>query len=590
MTTPKFSFNAGTTPAATGATSGGLFGSALTSTPAAQQPTSFGFGASTTPQKPAFSTGFGTSTAAKPTSAFGSAFGTTATTTTTNTAAASPFSFGQKSATAATTTGAFGSTTQPAATNLFGNQTQSQAAQPQSSMFFNKTLQTGSAQPQTQQPSMFGNTTANTTLNATSAAETTGQPTDGVDLLANALVSAEVYNDERDLILAKWNQLQAFYGTGKVFYKNTAIDISKDNRLSRFKTISYNCKPLYKNENGLVSLIINQKEEAVIANQKNITDVLHKTFNSDQTLTVKIDNIKSCEDDSQTELVFYVQQRVNPMTEEKQRVSSMLVFNHLNKQEAAPGQGGSAFLSSLKTTSSIKQQLDQIQVVKIYPLVGLSDEQIKKYLDTPPLGFSPILWDLAKKNNPNAKKLLPVQITGFQEINKRYKLQNQENNAQKLTLNSINQKIDSLNARNKLIKTKIDQMKLQNEDLEQRILKIIINYEIRRKIGIPIQDAEKYLLNLLDSFQIELNSPINKEIQRQKFSEFTEIIKNLENSKQVKGKKQLEQQAANQLDELNKLGDIQKSLTDQQQAFKSLIDIINVDLKSLNLIKQGVLC
>ena len=107
-----------------------------------------------------------------------------------------------------------------------------------------------------------------------------------------------------------------------------------------------------------------------------------------------------------------------------------------------------------------------------YPLLGLTEDQIKKYLETPPLGFNPLLWDTAKKNNPNPKKLLPVQITGFQEISKRFKLQIQENQVQKSTLTSINQKIEQLNAKNKLIKTKIEQMKSCNEDLEQRILKV----------------------------------------------------------------------------------------------------------------------
>ena len=51
----------------------------------------------------------------------------------------------------------------------------------------------------------------------------------------NALVNAQVFNDERDLILAKWNQLQAFYGIGKIFYQNTAIDVNKDNKYTRFK-------------------------------------------------------------------------------------------------------------------------------------------------------------------------------------------------------------------------------------------------------------------------------------------------------------------------------------------------------------------
>ena len=56
----------------------------------------------------------------------------------------------------------------------------------------------------------------------------------------------------------------------------------------------------------------------------------------------------------------------------------------------------------------------------------------------------------------------------------------------------------------------------------------MINYEIRRKIGIPLQDNEKYLLNILDGFQVELNSPINKEIRRQKLNEFVEVIKSFE--------------------------------------------------------------
>ena len=297
-----------------------------------------------------------------------------------------------------------------------------------------------------------------------------------------------------------------------------------------------------------------------------------------------------------------------PNTEQRNRVPSMLVFNHLNKQEAASG--GAPFLGQLKTTATIKQQLDQLNVLNCYPLVGLTDEQMKKYLDTPPLGFNPLLWEQAKKQNPNTKKLLPVQIIGFQEINKRFKLQNKENQSQKLSLNSINDKIEALNSRNKLLQAKIDQFKLRNEDFEQRILKVkfffsfkilkffffhlsflikvLINYEIRRKIGIPLQDNERYLLAVLESFQIELNSPINKEIQRQKLSEFLETIKSIENSQRVQCKMQQELKAANQLSEMSNLSEVQKSLRDQQKAFKSLIEIINVDLKDLNLIKQGL--
>lgn len=136
---------------------------------------------------------------------------------------------------------------------------------------------------------------------------------------------------------------------------------------------------------------------------------MHKIFNSDPSLTVVIDSVKPS-NDNKTEVVFYVKQRVSQATEQTTRVQSMLVFNHLNKQEAP----ASSLLGGLKTNLTIKQQLEQINVVNMYPLVGLTDEEVKKYLDNPPAGLNPILWDQAKKNNPNPKKLIPVQINGFQ--------------------------------------------------------------------------------------------------------------------------------------------------------------------------------
>ncbi len=73
-------------------------------------------------------------------------------------------------------------------------------------------------------------------------------------------------------------------------------------------------------------------------------------------------------------------------------------------------------LSSLQTTVTIKKQLEQINVISVYPLVGFNDEQIRQYLDVPPQSVNPILWEQAKRNNPNPKKLLPVPIVGFKGI------------------------------------------------------------------------------------------------------------------------------------------------------------------------------
>lgn len=99
---------------------------------------------------------------------------------------------------------------------------------------------------------------------------------------------------------------------------------------------------------------------------------------------------------------------MSQLTDQTNRVASMMVYNHLNKQEVANN-----VLMGLKTTPSIKQQLEQMNVLNVFPLVGLTEEQLKSYLDTLPSGLNPLLWDQAKKNNPNPKKLMPVQIVGF---------------------------------------------------------------------------------------------------------------------------------------------------------------------------------
>ena len=55
--------------------------------------------------------------------------------------------------------------------------------------------------------------------------------------MATAVSLPVIFGDERDAILAKWNQLQAFWGTGKGFFnrEGAAVDFSPDNPFCRFK-------------------------------------------------------------------------------------------------------------------------------------------------------------------------------------------------------------------------------------------------------------------------------------------------------------------------------------------------------------------
>lgn len=46
-----------------------------------------------------------------------------------------------------------------------------------------------------------------------------------------------LFGDERDTVIAKWNQLQAFWGTGRGFFNQQGhfVDFSPDNPFSFFK-------------------------------------------------------------------------------------------------------------------------------------------------------------------------------------------------------------------------------------------------------------------------------------------------------------------------------------------------------------------
>lgn len=55
-----------------------------------------------------------------------------------------------------------------------------------------------------------------------------------------ALSAPTLLGDERDSILAKWNQLQAYWGTGKGYYSNNnpPVDFTQENPFCRFKVMA----------------------------------------------------------------------------------------------------------------------------------------------------------------------------------------------------------------------------------------------------------------------------------------------------------------------------------------------------------------
>ena len=72
--------------------------------------------------------------------------------------------------------------------------------------------------------------------------EATPQQTAAVQLanIGTAVTVPTLFGDERDAVIAKWNQLQAFWGAGKGYFtqQGQAVDFTPDNPFCLFKVSS----------------------------------------------------------------------------------------------------------------------------------------------------------------------------------------------------------------------------------------------------------------------------------------------------------------------------------------------------------------
>jgi len=88
----------------------------------------------------------------------------------------------------------------------------------------------------------------------TQPAPPAGQQVAPLTLLAAALSQPQIYGDERDGIIAKLNQLQAYWGTGKGFYNQQgAVDFTPQNPFCRFKV---SCTDVHINSKKIKLFIV----------------------------------------------------------------------------------------------------------------------------------------------------------------------------------------------------------------------------------------------------------------------------------------------------------------------------------------------
>uniref|UniRef100_A0A1I8I9U2 Nup54 domain-containing protein n=1 Tax=Macrostomum lignano TaxID=282301 RepID=A0A1I8I9U2_9PLAT len=115
----------------------------------------------------------------------------------------------------------------------------------------------------------FGQTAAAPAGVATSAAASAAS---SVAFFAS-LTQPALFPDERDSVLARWNQLQAQWGAGKGFCSHGPVEYQPGNPFCRLKSVCYNALPAAKDEDGLVGLTTGVKDALfrLLGNKPNLT-------------------------------------------------------------------------------------------------------------------------------------------------------------------------------------------------------------------------------------------------------------------------------------------------------------------------------
>ncbi|KRZ15854.1 Nuclear pore complex protein Nup54 [Trichinella pseudospiralis] len=271
-----------------------------------------------------------------------------------------------------------------------------------------------------------------------------------------AINNPQIYGDERDLIIARFNQVLIFSGVGKGFYTSNspAVEFPPQNPFCQFKFVGYNRKLLFKDEDGFIGLLINKSEEDVKNNRQLLCDCLFQIMGNKPSISVQIENIKPAPG-NKCYTVIYVMES-NPSTGVKRRISASETFAFFNQ-------------------SNIKVQLQtQALVENIEIKAGVMDDKLKEYLAVPPSGFDSTVWRQAQVDNPDPDRLVPWPIQGLNELLARHRLQVQETAFQENCTREIVKNLNMIDERTLNVERRLQSLKERHLLLAHRLLLVII--------------------------------------------------------------------------------------------------------------------
>ncbi|KAA3673513.1 nuclear pore complex protein Nup54 [Paragonimus westermani] len=330
-----------------------------------------------------------------------------------------------------------------------------------------------------------GGLTGSTTVQPAQA-----QPTqqNSLDAFFASLCQPLLFGDERDTILARWNQLQAMWGTGIGFSATGVAMYNPQNTFARFKAIAYNLLPTSTDADGLVCLYLSRPFSEVLPQRQVLQDTLFRLLGGRPNLQLLIEEIRPCVDeDNQTEVILKVVER--QATGNITNVNATELEKYLSSASVAP------------------QLQSQLCVYKLTSEVCPSAAQLAVYKENSPAGIDKLIWQQACIENPHPDRTIPVPLIGFTDLRRRRLDQVAFSRQQSNILKQVGEFVQEMKTGQLVIAQKVVQLKRKQVELSHRVLKVLRRQEVHRRAGFAISADEEALRCGLERIWAELTSP-----------------------------------------------------------------------------------
>ncbi|TPP67414.1 Nuclear pore complex protein Nup54 [Fasciola gigantica] len=316
------------------------------------------------------------------------------------------------------------------------------------------------------------------------------QPTqqNSVDAFFTSLCQPLLFNDERDKIVARWNQLQVMWGTGIGYCSLGVASYTPENTFARFKAIAYNLLPTSTDEDGLVCLYLSRPFSEVLPQRQGVQDTLFRLLGGRPTLNMVVEEIRPCaEQENYTEVIFKVMER--QATGNLTNVSSSELTRYLSSPTIA------------------SQLQSQLCACKLSSEVRPSSNQLTAYFENPPAGIDRLVWQQAQMDNPHPDRMIPVPLIGFAELKRRKQDQVAFSQQQSAILKQIGEIVHQMKTGQLTISQKVTQLKRKQIEISHRILNVLRRQEVHRRAGFAIRVEEESLRCGLERIWSEITSP-----------------------------------------------------------------------------------